>query len=125
MRIVSILLTIVFVACKGGGSASPADCTDKRDVKACQKLCESGKENKRFCYAERAFKMADCVDKNEGCDDACKDWTTYQKGAGMGDTEPVDLLKATIGAKYDQMAGKCGASAGGPPAEGNAGSAAQ
>jgi hypothetical protein len=128
MRISSILVTaLLMVACKGG--ANPADCTEKRDAKACQKLCESGKENKHFCYAERAFKVADCVDKGQGCDEACKDWSTYQKGAAMGDTGPSDLLKANIGDKYDQMASKCGAPAGsaagsGAPAGSAAGSSA-
>jgi hypothetical protein len=108
MRTHYLLLAIVLIsACKT--KANPADCIDKRDYGACTKLCESGdKANHRFCFAERALKMADCVDKGQGCDEPCKDWTSMQKGAAMGDTDPVDTYKSFIAAKYDQMAGKCG-----------------
>jgi len=101
------LLVLALAACKSG-TANPADCTDKRDISACRNLCESGKpELQHFCYAERAFKMADCVDKNQSCDEACKEWTSRQQLVKMGDSSTVDYFKAVIGAKYDQMASHC------------------
>jgi hypothetical protein len=116
MRTHLLLLAIVLIAaCKSKGN--PADCIDKRDYGACTKLCESGdKANMRFCFAERAFKMADCVDKGQGCDQPCKDWASMQRGAAMGDTDPVDTYKSFIAAKYDQMAAKCGSAAAPAPA---------
>ena len=124
MKTFLLAFLVAAAACKG--SANPADCTDKHDAKACQKLCESGgKDNQHFCYAERAFQLADCVDSNKGCDAACKEWQSRQDLAKMGDTSAADAMKGFIGAKYDQMASKCpGAAGGGSAAAAPAGSAA-
>jgi len=116
--ILFVVVTIAATAACKSGTANPADCTTKRDISACRNLCESGKtELRHFCYAERAFQMADCVDKNQGCDVACKEWTGREDLAKKGDTDTVDLFKATIGEKYNQMAAKCGGAA---PAPGSA-----
>jgi len=117
MRTHWFLLAVIIHATGCGSSANPADCTDKRDIGACRKLCESGKEeNRHFCFAERAFQLADCVDKSTGCEAACNEWTSREKLVKMGDTSTTDLFKMNIGAKYDQMASKCGAP-GEPPAD--------
>jgi hypothetical protein len=111
-----LLVFTLFAACKG--TPNPADCTEKHDIGACQKLCESGKpENQHFCYAERAFKMADCVDKNQSCAEACDEWASREKLAKMGDSSTSDLIKGMIGDKYDKMASHCpGASGSAAPA---------
>jgi hypothetical protein len=117
MRIQGFLLAVMILAIGCGSSANPADCTDKRNIGACTKLCESGKEeNRHFCFAERAFQLADCVDKSTGCEAACKEWTGREELVKMGDTSTTDLFKMNIGAKYDQMAGKCGAPGAAPGA---------
>lgn len=114
MRTPCFLLAILIQAAGCGSTANPADCTDKHDIGACTKLCESGKEeNRHFCFAERAFKLADCVDKNTGCEAACVEWKSREELVKMGDTSTSDLFKMNIGAKYNQMAGKCGAPAAG------------
>lgn len=118
MRILLLLaLPLSFLATACGSKADPAACIDKRDIGACRALCESSDmQNKRFCYAERAFQMADCVDKNASCDEACKNWTSIKSMLDMGDATADDDYASFLGAKIDAVAAKCGGAAGAAPA---------
>jgi hypothetical protein len=104
MRTLILLsLVVLSVAC----SPNPDDCTVKHDFAACRKLCESGKgELQHMCFTERAVQMLACLEKNEGCAEACENWKVNQQ-----DETRREYFVANIGAKHDEMAGKCGGAA--------------
>lgn len=65
------LLVSAMCSCK----PNPADCYEKGDEKACNRLCETGAEQYlATCYEMRARVVEACVDGGGDCEKACALW---------------------------------------------------
>lgn len=101
--VVLALALAAFPACK----PNPSECYEKGNAKACESLCETGKqEHMPACFEMRARMAVACVDGKGDCTAACDAWKNA--GASSEDVKNVYVAKLGTDARVKALDAKCG-----------------
>lgn len=106
MKIIGALGLIALLAALGGCGDDPKACYDKGDAKACQAICDTGKQDAiPACYEMRARETLACADGKGDCVKGCANWKNAQISADT--IKKIYIAKLGTDAKVAALEQKC------------------
>ena len=106
MKIVGAVGLVALLVTLGGCGEDPKACYEKDDAKACQAICETGKQDAvPACYEIRARETLACAEGKGDCAKGCANW----KNAKLSSDSIKNVYIAKLGtdAKVAALEQKC------------------
>lgn len=106
MKIIGALGLVALLVTLAGCGDDPKACYDKGDAKACQAICETGKQDAvAACYEIRARETLACADGKGDCVKGCTNWRNAKLSSDM--IRNIYIAKLGTDAKVAALEQKC------------------
>ena len=106
MKILGALGLVALLVTVGGCGEDPKACYEKGDAKACQAICETGKQDAvPACYEIRARETLACAEGKGDCAKGCANWKNAKLSSDT--IKNVYIAKLGTDAKVAALEQKC------------------